>query len=288
MHRRRVLIGLTAAAATWSAPCFLFAQDPLQALLQALEHRHGGRLGVFALHTATGRRLAHRADERFLMCSMFKLPLVAAVLARVDAGQLKLTDHLPFSAKDLPGYAPVTQAHLRQGSLSVRQLCAAAMEMSDNGAANLLLARLGGPSAVTEFARAQGDAITRFDRTELSLNSPAGEMDTTTPRAFVGLVQSVLLGRTLQGGSRKLLRDWMIACETGKHRLRAALPRGWLAGDKTGTAGPQTNDTALIWPPSRAPVLVSALYESAAATDDQREEVLREVGAMVAASVGGK
>ena len=232
--------------------------------------------------------MAHRADERFLMCSMFKLPLVAAALARVEAGQLKLTDRVAYSAKDLPGYAPVTQAHVRQGSLSIRQLCAAAMEQSDNGAANLLLARLGGPSALTAFARAQGDTTTRFDRTELSLNSPSGEMDTTTPRAFAGLVQSVLLGETLREGSRTLLREWMIACETGGRRLRAGLPRCWLAGDKTGTAGPETNDTALRWPPSRAPVVVSALYESAAATDDQREGVLREVGAMVAAWVGGE
>ncbi len=220
------------------------------------------------------------------MCSMFKLPLAAAVLARVDAGQLRLTDCVAYSARDLPGYAPVTQAHVRQGSLSISELCAAAVEMSDNGAANLLLAKLGGPAAVTGFARANGDPVTRFDRTELSLNDPSGEMDTTTPRAFVGLVQTMVLGGALRPESRMLLRDWMIACETGKRRLRAGLPQGWLAGDKTGTAGPETNDTAVIWPPSRSPVLVSALYEAAKATDEEREEVLREVGAMITGWVG--
>ncbi len=220
------------------------------------------------------------------MCSMFKLPLAAAVLARADAGQLKLTERIRYSGKDLPGYAPVMRAHLRQGSLTVEELCAAAVEESDNGAANLLLARLGGPGAVTAFARAQGDSVTRFDRTELSLNFPSGEMDTTTPQAFAGLVQTLALGDALRPESRNLLRGWMIACQTGRKRLRAGLPQNWLAGDKTGTAGPETNDTAVIWPPSRPPVIVSALYECAKATDDEREDVLREVGSVVAAWVG--
>ena len=277
VHRRRVLIGLAAGAAALRASSLLSEQNPLP----ALESRYGGRLGVFALDTRTGRQLLHRADERFLMCSMFKLPLAAAVLARVDAGQLKLTDRIEYSGKDLPGYAPVTQAHVRRGSLSVKELCSAAVEMSDNGAANLLLAKLGGPAALTGFARAHGDTVTRFDRTELSLNYPSGEMDTTTPRAFVGLVQTMVLGDVLKPESRRLLRDWMIACETGKKRLRAGLPRGWLVGDKTGTAGPETNDTAVIWPAARSPVLVSALYEAVKATDDEREGVLREVGTVV-------
>ncbi len=237
---------------------------------------------MFALDTATGRQLAHRADERFVMCSMFKLPLVAAILAQVDAGRLQLTDQVHYAADSLPDNSPITKAHARKGSLSLRELCEATVVLSDNGAANLLLAQLGGPSAITGFARAQGDSTTRFDRTEPTMNYASGEMDTTTPRAFVGLTQAILLGSALQADACRMLTEWMMKCQTGKNRIRAGLPHGWRAGDRTGTAGPEANDTAVIWPPSHAPVVVSALYNSDKASDNERESVLREVGVTVA------
>ena len=237
---------------------------------------------MFLLDTHTGRQLAHRADERFLMCSMFKLPLAAAVLARVDAGQVKLSDNVSYSEKDLLGYAPVTRAHVKQGALSVGDLCAAAVEMSDNGAANLLLAKLGGPPSLTRFVRRLGDAVTRFDRTELSCNDPSGDLDTTTPQAFVRLTRTLLCGSALRPESRKLLLDWMIVCRTGKDRLRAGLPPSWRAGDKTGTGDTETNDPAVVWPSSGAPVFLSALYNASKPSADEREAVLREVGAIAA------
>ncbi|MGI3776420.1 MAG: class A beta-lactamase, partial [Janthinobacterium lividum] len=52
----------------------------------AIERRRGGRLGVFALDVGTGAVLAHRADERFMLCSTFKGVLAGMVLWRVDAG----------------------------------------------------------------------------------------------------------------------------------------------------------------------------------------------------------
>jgi beta-lactamase class A len=278
VNRRQLLFAIVVTSA---ASGRLFAFPKFEDPFLSLEARHRGRLGVFALDTQTGRQLSNRGDERFLMCSMFKLPLAAAVLARVDAGQLKLVDRISYSAADLPGYAPVTKAHLAQGALSLEELCAAAVEFSDNGAANLLLARLGGPQAVTRFARKHGDAVTRFDRTELSLNLASGDLDTMTPQAFVGLVRTILLGDALELESRQQLLSWMIACETGKKRLRAGLPRGWRAGDKTGTAGSQANDTAIAFPPSRPPVIVCALYDAPRASDDERESVLHEVGTLV-------
>jgi beta-lactamase class A len=250
--------------------------------LAALERSQGGRLGVLALDTGSARTLAHRADERFLMCSTFKLLLAAAVLARVDAGRERLDRPVRYGATDLLDYAPVTRAHLGQGALGVGALCAAAVELSDNTAANLLLASIGGPSAVTRFARALGDGATRLDRTELALNTPSGPLDTTTPRAMAGTVRAVLLGQALGATSRAKLEGWMVTCGTGRHRLRAGLPPTWPAGDKTGTGRTQTNDLALIRPPGHAPLVVAAYYEGGPPGPDAREAVLRRVGQIVA------
>ena len=278
MHRRSFLLNL-AATTVASRP---FAVSPTQGALLALETRVGGRLGVCALDTGSGRQLGYRADERFIMCSMFKLPLAAAILARVDAGVLGLTQPVPYSSKDLLPYAPVTSAHVQQGSLSMGELCAAIMEVSDNTAANLLLAQLGGPAAMTRFVRAQGDNVTRMDRIEPAMNEPSGDLDTTTPRAFALLARTLLLGDTLRAVSRAQLTCWLTSCTTGKNRLRAGFPQSWTAGDRSGTGDTELNDTAVAWPPFSSPLVVSALYRSSNSPMGKSEHVLHEVGSIVA------
>jgi beta-lactamase class A len=167
--------------------------------LAAIEAETGGRLGVAALDSESGRRIEYRASERFAMCSTFKLLLAAAVLARVDAGHESLERRLAYGPADLLDYAPVTKARVAEGGLPVGALCAAAAGVSDNTAANLLLATLGGPEGLTRYARELGDGVTRLDRTEpaLNMNAPGDPRDTTTPAAMVANLQRLFL--TLDG-----------------------------------------------------------------------------------------
>ncbi len=155
--------GLVAGAlGLWGALAWAIPADAIA----AIEARHGGRLGVFVLDTGSVRVLAHRADERFLLCSTFKGVLAALVLSRVDAGQDDLASLVPYGRKDLVGYSPVTSAHVSKGALPVETFCSAIVLFSDNGAANLLLARVGGPAALTDYMRGIGDPMTRFDATK--------------------------------------------------------------------------------------------------------------------------
>ena len=276
--RRAVLAGLAAAALGPRLPA-AGAED----VLAALERGSGGRLGAFALDTGSGRSLAHRADERFLMCSTTKLATVATVLARVDAGAETLDRRVAYTAAEIAvGYAPDTTAHLADGGMTLDALCRAAIVHSDNGAANLVFASLGGPEAVTRFTRGLGDAASRFDRVEPTLNRPDGELDTTTPRAFAALTRKLLLGDALSAASRARLEGWTVACETGLKRIRAGVPQGWIVGDKTGTGGPVANDVAVLRPPDRAPIVVAAYLDAPDLSDDAREAVLREVGTIAA------
>src|SRR5262245_52396270 len=59
--------------------------------IKRLERESGGRLGVCVVETGSGARHAHRGDERFPMCSTFKVLATAAVLAQVDAGKEQLS-----------------------------------------------------------------------------------------------------------------------------------------------------------------------------------------------------
>jgi beta-lactamase class A len=250
----------------------------------ALEKREGGRLGVEALDTATGRRLQHRSGERFAMCSTFKFLAAAAILQRVDRGAEHLDRRIEYGDSDLLEYAPVTKEHVKEGGMALTDLCAAAVQWSDNTAANLMLQVLGGPEGVTAFIRSTGDKVTRLDNTEPELNVVRrGEIhDTTTAASMVGLLSSVVLGQALSADSRTLLQGWMLDAKVGEHRLPAGLPAGWRIAHKTGTGSDQTNDVGIIWPPNQAPIIVAALYSRRGTRLKQREDVLREVGRIVA------
>lgn len=215
----------------------------------------GGRIGVRVIDPQSGRDTGWRAHERFPMCSTFKLPLAGAVLWRAERGREQLTRRVAIPRTGLPPNSPTTSAHAG-ATLSVGDLCAAAVTRSDNGAANLLLDTLGGPAGLTRFLRASGDPVTRLDRIEPVLNeaTPGDPRDTTTPGAMLATLHRLTAGPLLAASSRTLIVSWLRANTTGGERLRKGLPPGWTVGDKTGAGGHNSNnDVALIWPPRRAP-----------------------------------
>jgi len=244
----------------------------------ALEKQSGARIGVAALDTGSGRRIAWRAEERFVMCSTFKMSLAAAILAKADKGAEQLNRLVHYGA-DVPiGVSPVTAKNIARG-MTVEELCAAAVIFSDNGAANTLLAALGGPEALTAYWRGLGDRRTRLDDIELKLNIPDGERNTTTPSAMLGNLKTLLLGDALLPASRARLLGWMRTTTTGARRLRAGLPAAWQWGDKTGTSGEPyglVNDIGIAVPPGRSPILMVAYTERGS------EKLLADAGAILA------
>jgi beta-lactamase class A len=219
------------------------------------------------------------------MCSTFKFLAAAAVLQRVDRGAEHLDRRIEYGEGDLLEYAPVSKEHVKEGGMTLADICAAAVQWSDNTAANLMLKVLGGPEEVTAFIRSTGDNVTRLDNTEPELNvvGPGEVKNTTTAASMVGLLDSVVLGQVLSADSRTRLQGWMLDAKVGAHRLPAALPTGWRIAHKTGTGSDQTNDVGVVWPPNRAPIIVAALYSRSGTRQQQRENVLRDVGRIVAA-----
>jgi beta-lactamase class A len=200
-----------------------------------IEPEIGGRIGVCALDTGTGGRVVHRERERFAMCSTFKWMLVAAVCARADRGLLELDEF-------------------------VAAQCDAAIIDSDNAATNALLKRVGGPTGLTQWLRAIGDATTRIDRDEPSLNenAPGDPRDTTTPEAMVQTMRTLLLDATLPVEARNRITSAMKRCRTGTRRLRAGVPKEWSVGDKTGTGERgAVNDVAIAWRKYHSPILIA-------------------------------
>jgi len=293
MNRRRFARAAIALAGAWPVARALGGSEPTQknwGEMQAgrwreIEGSVGGRLGVAVLDTGSGELAGHRLDERFPMCSTFKSLAAALVLARVDAGEERLDRRIVVRREDLLEWAPVTSRHVGGAGLTVAQLCEAAITISDNTAANLLLAGAGGPAGVTAFVRRIGDDVTRLDRTEPTLNegTPGDPRDTSTPRAMAHTLRKLMLGDALSDAGRALLVQWMSASTTGGKRLRAGVPFDWRVADKTGTGRlGTTNDVGVLWPPRRAPLVVVAYLTDTPAAADAREAALAHVARSVA------
>ena len=253
-----------------------------------IEAARGGRLGVAALDTGNGRRAGHRQDERFPMTSTFKLLAAGAVLARADAGRDSMERRVRFTGEDLVTYSPVTEKHVGSG-MTLAEVCEATMVTSDNTAGNLLLGVLGGPAGLTAYVRTLDDDVTRLDRWETALNEarPGDPRDTTSPAAMLADLHALTLGTALSAPAKERLLGWLRSNKTGDKRLRAGLPRGWQAGEKTGAGENGTNnDVGLLWPPDgAAPVLVAAYLTEGSADGAVRDAALADIGAAVATAL---
>ena len=244
--------------------------------LASLEINAKGRLGVYAINTANHEVVAYRSNERFPMCSTHKVMAVAAMLKASEASPNLLKTVLHYDSSDLVVWSPVTEKHLQSG-MSFQALGRASITLSDNTATNLIIKWLGGPEAVTSFARSIGDERFALNRYEPELNSaiPGDYRDTSTPLAQATSLRQLVLGQILDFKTRQLLKLWLIDNATGDKRIRAGAPKNWIVGDKTGTCGSfgAIGDIGIIWPKKDAPMIM-AIYFTGKNKHNQSSDVV--------------
>ncbi|GAA0936695.1 class A beta-lactamase [Nonomuraea longicatena] len=232
--------------------------------MRALEESFDGRIGAYAIDTATGKSVGHRAGELFPLLSTFKAPVCAAALHRARTAEPGLmSKRVKWTEADLKPHSPVTEKHMDDG-LTVSELCEATITVSDNTAGNMVLKQIGGPAGMTRYFRTLKDPVSRLDRWETELNDwkPGDRRDTTSPAAITRDLRALSAGDALHPQDRRRFNDWLVASETGGERIRAGLPKSWKVGDKTGTNGEigAANDIAVIWPGKSAEPIVMAVY----------------------------
>ncbi|MDC8759387.1 class A beta-lactamase [Janthinobacterium sp. hw3] len=293
MHHSRRHYLIAAGTALLCPSPLLFAAPAATSIaaaetqLAALELAAGGRLGVSAWRTDGGARIAHRADERFPMCSTFKAVLAAAVLARSASESGLLEKRIRYSAKELVTYSPLTEKQLQDG-MSVAELCAAALQYSDNSAANFLMKILGGPQAVTAYMRSIGNTVFQLERWETELNTaiPGEVRDTASPASMAHSLQQLLLENALPAPQRQQLETWMRGNTTGDKRIRAGVPAGWSVADKTGSGAYGTvNDIGVAYPPSGAPLVIAVYYTREQKNAPTNQDIITAATRIVAAAL---
>lgn len=254
--------------------------------LSDLERAHGGRIGL-----AAGERqvFAWRGGERFNYCSTFKLFLAACVIERAQREQVRLDRAVPVLASDILPHSPAA-APAVGGTLTVVELTQAAVERSDNAAANLLIREIGGLDTLRAWYRAMGDEVTSIDRLEPELNVRDGDKDTTTPNQTIQNLRWI--DETYRPftafAAHRPLWDWLIDSPTGRGRIRAGVPDGWTVAHKTGTGlTGQTNDIGYAYAATETPVRIAVYYDAPADLPlERREAVVAEASRRALSALG--
>ena len=256
---------------------------------QALENKYNIKLGVYAVDTVTHKEVLYRADERFPYCSTAKTLIAGAVLQQNSLEQLDEVIH--YAKEDILSYAPVTKQHIEDG-MKVSELCEAALRVSDNTAANLLIRHIGGISGFRQALAGLKDDVTNPVRLEPDLNdvAPGTVEDTSTPKQMVeNLCAYTVSNKLLSPDKQALLLYWMTGNATGKNLIRAGVPVTWIVAEKSGSGSYGTrNDLALITPPQKNPIAVAVLSTHDDKTVPYNEQAVAEAAAIVAAHFANK
>lgn len=274
-------------AATTEAVPSVPTVDVVALDLAPLEAELGVRVGVYVLDTGTGRTVEHRADERFAYASTFKALAAGALLATTTDEQMQ--EPVTIDAGDLVTYSPVTER--RVGStMTMAELAAAAVQVSDNTAANLVLERLGGPAGLEQEIRSLGDTVTEVERTEPTLNEavPGDPRDTSTPRALATDLAAYAVGDAISEPDRAVLTGWLETSTTGATLVRAGVPAGWVVASKSGSGRYGTrNDIAVVHPPGRAPLVVAVMSDRTEEDAERLDEAVARAARLAVEALDG-
>jgi Beta-lactamase class A len=261
----------------------------LMNVVQAEENALQARVGMTVFDANTGTTWQYRGDERFPLNSTYKTFSCAALLAKVDEKSLSLDQSVSISKEMLVTYSPITEKSLSPQTMTFGEVCRAAVSYSDNTAANVVFDAIGGTTGFNSYMRSIGDDQTRLDRKEPELNdaTPGDERDTTTPNDIVSSLRKILLGNGLSVSSRNVLTQWMLDDQVAGALLRASLPSNWKIADKTGAGGYGSRSiVAVIWPPSKQPVVVGIYVTQTKASLQASNEAIARIGAALKEAIG--
>lgn len=231
-----------------------------QGKLEVLEKSFDGKIGVYAINTNNNQTIGYRADERFPVQSTMKLIGVAALLKQSQSNSHLLKEKIQYSKNDLAPWHPITGKYVNSG-MTLEALAESAISYSDNVGIDLIMNKLGGPEAVTDFAHSIGNKSFNITHYDGNLNAnPKSIEDTATPKDMAISVQKLTLGNVLTSSQRAQLVTWMKDNTTGYKRIRAGVPIGWTIAEKTGGGFGSygiANDIGILWSPYCKPIVLA-------------------------------
>ena len=239
-----------------------YAQQPanqLELRIAQIAEGSQGRIGVAAMDLSSGETISILGDQRFPMASTSKIAIAATFLEGVDQGRWSLSSEFPtiWAVSSTP-FSTRTAPTRRGEYLSAYRLIDLMITRSSNPATDALLAAVGGPSAVNDWARRAGLNDFSLDRDIATLVRDDGEYDpahhvdlrdSATPETMVKLLAGIYQGEWLSRESRDVIISAMERCRTGTRRIPSMMPDGVIVGHKTGTLARTASDIGFLTAP---------------------------------------
>jgi beta-lactamase class A len=321
------LFALSLATVPWGAKAgdtqaSAISQADLQHRLDALAKRaRPGIFGVAVLDLQSGKTWHVNADQAYPMMSVFKAPIAATVLDRIDHGLNHYDQTITITRADLESGPIRKQFQGTRMTFTLRELLHYAVSQSDNTAVDALIRFIGGPAVVQAYLHAHGIEGMRVDRGEAgnarlfealgpSEKAPVHETDAqqdqrylrgyhlfladpgnrSTPDAAVMFLRKLWQHELLSPASTQQLIDLMYA-QTMPNRLRAGLPAGVKLADKCGTSATidaftaAYNDIGIMTWPDGHTVIVAAFLTASSAPEEERHALYVTLAQSVASAL---
>jgi beta-lactamase class A len=235
-------------------------ESSFEAQIASLADASQGRIGVAAMDLSTGQSIHVLGAQRFPMASTSKIAVAATFLEGVERGRWSLESEFPLlvPVRSEANSTPVAPVQAGQ-SMRALDLIELMITRSSNPATDALLAAVGGPRAVNDWARRAGISDFRIDRDIATLVRDDGgvdpatvidQRDSATPLAMVQLLSGLYQGRWLQAKHRDVILGAMERCRTGKRRIPALLPESATVAHKTGSLYNTSSDVGIVWTPN--------------------------------------
>lgn len=203
------------------------APSPIEARIAARLRSFDGRMGVTALHLATGEAIAVNADERFPTASGIKTAVMVEAFHQVAAGRIRKDELLTLTDAAKVGGSGVLHSLRAGAQLSVADLLFLMIALSDNTATNLLIERVGTRN-VDDRMVAYGLPLTRLYRPTFRGGRPdvfpeeekEYGLGSSTPREMARLMETIARGTAV---SREASEEMLALL--GKQQNHNMIPR---------------------------------------------------------------
>ena len=222
---------------------------PLPAQRLTITPARGGGLPANGAHPAGPEiatdvtQLSLRVDEVFPAASLAKLPIAIELMRRVDMGQFDLRERIDTSDAARVGGAGVLDILDPTTRLTLGELCALMLVVSDNTAANIIL-DLVGMGEVNETMARLNLTRTKLARAFMDQAARAAGRDNVTSAGDMLALLSLIRGNALPGGRK--LRETLAAQQSFSELTEGWLPPSATLAHKDGTLDGVVHDAGIV------------------------------------------
>ena len=260
--------------------------------LASIGAESGGYAGIDVMDIEGNKGYIIRGHDHFPMLSVVKFPIALYVLDQADKKHISLDETLTIKKHDWVNMpSPLLHRYTENTiRINIRDLLIAIIQVSDNVACDVLLARIGGPSVVNTYIHGLGIVQ---DIQEINIAVTESQMaadpkklydNWCTPAAMNNLLQFFYQGYFLTPANTALLLQWMTGVTTGPHRIKGLLPANTIVAHKTGTSNsnpdgltPATNDVGIITLPNGHHLCLSVFIMDSHSDEATREDAIARI-----------